>query len=162
MPEFKLIHISKRGPKHPSGVHPQSGAAALPWHVWWTISHDHTGFSLYHVDTCPLLLSLFTWWGMSWYHNHGAWMDGQNRDFLIDSLRPGSKWCSPCRQLFQEYFFEWKHLGCNIIFVKNHLWDLTDDESSSVQVMVWHQAGDKPLPEPMMTQFTDAYMHHQF
>ena len=27
--------------------------------------------------------------------------------------------------------------------------------------MVWHQKGDKPLPEPMMTQFTDAYMRHE-
>ena len=24
--------------------------------------------------------------------------------------------------------------------------------------MASHQKGDKPLPEPMMTQFTDAYM----
>ena len=30
---------------------------------------------------------------------------------------------------------------------------------SLVQVMAWHQAGDKPLPETMMTQFTDAFMH---
>ena len=26
------------------------------------------------------------------------------------------------------------------------------------QVMAWRQIGDKPLPEPMLTQFTDAYM----
>ena len=31
---------------------------------------------------------------------------------------------------------------------------------SSVQVMAWHRTGDKPLPEPMMTQFTDAYMQN--
>ena len=29
-----------------------------------------------------------------------------------------------------------------------------------VQVMAWHRAGDKPLPEPMLTQFTDANMQH--
>ena len=29
-----------------------------------------------------------------------------------------------------------------------------------VQVMAWRRAGDKPLPEPMLTQFTDAYMRH--
>ena len=29
-----------------------------------------------------------------------------------------------------------------------------------VQVMAWHRIGDKPLPEPMLTQFTDAYMRH--
>ena len=29
-----------------------------------------------------------------------------------------------------------------------------------VQVMAWRQTGDKPIPEPMLTQFTDAYMRH--
>ena len=29
-----------------------------------------------------------------------------------------------------------------------------------VQVMAWRRSGDKPLPEPMLTQFTDAYMQH--
>ena len=35
-----------------------------------------------------------------------------------------------------------------------------DNKSALVQVMVWRQTGDKPLPEPMMIQFTDAYMRH--
>ena len=26
------------------------------------------------------------------------------------------------------------------------------------QVTAWYRAGDKPLPEPMLTQFADAYM----
>ena len=29
-----------------------------------------------------------------------------------------------------------------------------------VQVMAWRRTGDKPLSEPMMTQFNDAYMRH--
>ena len=29
-----------------------------------------------------------------------------------------------------------------------------------VQIMAWHQIGDKPLPEPILTQFNDAYMLH--
>ena len=29
-----------------------------------------------------------------------------------------------------------------------------------VQVMAWHQIGNKPLPEPMLIQFTDAYAQH--
>ena len=36
----------------------------------------------------------------------------------------------------------------------------TDDEPALVQVMAWRQTGDKPLHEPMMTQFTDAYVRH--
>ena len=35
-----------------------------------------------------------------------------------------------------------------------------DNESALVQVMAWRRAGDKPLPEPMQTQFNDAYMRH--
>ena len=29
-----------------------------------------------------------------------------------------------------------------------------------VLVMAWRRTGDKPLPEPMLTQFTDTYMRH--
>ena len=35
-----------------------------------------------------------------------------------------------------------------------------DNKSASVQVMAWCRTGEKPLPEPMLTQFTDAYMGH--
>ena len=35
-----------------------------------------------------------------------------------------------------------------------------DNKSALVQVMAWRRTGDKPLPETMMTQFTDAYMQH--
>ena len=38
--------------------------------------------------------------------------------------------------------------------------DPIDNKPVLVQVMVWRRAGDKPLPEPMMAQFTDAYMRH--
>ena len=29
-----------------------------------------------------------------------------------------------------------------------------------VQIMAWRRSGDKPLSEPMLTQFTDAYIRH--
>ena len=35
-----------------------------------------------------------------------------------------------------------------------------DNKPALVQVMAWRRTGDKPLPEPMLTQFTDAYMRH--
>ena len=37
---------------------------------------------------------------------------------------------------------------------------LIDNKPALVQVMVWRQTGDKPLPEPMMAQFTHTYMRH--
>ena len=33
-----------------------------------------------------------------------------------------------------------------------------DNKSVLVQVIAWHRTGDKPLSEPMLTQFTDAYV----
>ena len=38
--------------------------------------------------------------------------------------------------------------------------DPIDNKSALVQVMAWCRIGDKPLPEAMMTQFTDTYMRH--
>ena len=35
-----------------------------------------------------------------------------------------------------------------------------DNKSALVQVMAWCQTGNEPLPEPMMTQFIDAYTRH--
>ena len=35
-----------------------------------------------------------------------------------------------------------------------------DNKPALVQVMAWRRTGDKPLSEPMLTRFTDAYMRH--
>ena len=35
-----------------------------------------------------------------------------------------------------------------------------DHKSALVQVVAWHRTGEKPLPESMLTQFTDAYIRH--
>ena len=35
-----------------------------------------------------------------------------------------------------------------------------DYKSALVQVMAWHRTGEKPLPESMLTQFTDTYIRH--
>ena len=35
-----------------------------------------------------------------------------------------------------------------------------DNKPALVQIMAWRRPGDKPLSEPMLTQFTDAYMRH--
>ena len=35
-----------------------------------------------------------------------------------------------------------------------------DNTSELVEVMAWHQTGNQPLPQPMMTKYTDAYVRH--
>ena len=36
-----------------------------------------------------------------------------------------------------------------------------DNKPALVQVMAWRGTGDKPLSEPMMVRFTEAYIRHQ-
>ena len=35
-----------------------------------------------------------------------------------------------------------------------------DNIPAMIQIMAWHRTGDNPLPEPMLTQFPDAYMRN--
>ena len=35
-----------------------------------------------------------------------------------------------------------------------------DNNPALVQIMAWCRKGDKPLSQPMLTRFTDAYMRH--
>ena len=37
-----------------------------------------------------------------------------------------------------------------------------DNKPALVRVMAWRRTGDKPLPELMMTRFTDLYMQPYF
>ena len=56
------------------------------------------------------------------------------------------------------YLYEWKALyWISLKFVSK---DPNTNKSALVQVMAWHRTGDKPLSEPMLPQFTDAYMRH--
>ena len=36
-----------------------------------------------------------------------------------------------------------------------------NNKSALIEVLAWRQKGDKPLPEPMVTQSTDPIMRHQ-
>ena len=48
-------------------------------------------------------------------------------------------------------------IGISLTFVSR---SAIDNKPALVQVMAWHRTGHKPLPEPMLTQFADAYMRH--
>ena len=43
-------------------------------------------------------------------------------------------------------------------FAKIRYYGLTDNRSAFVQLMAWRRTGDKPLPEPVMTQLFYADM----
>ena len=52
------------------------------------------------------------------------------------------------------------------VWISNTVWlkfvpnGLIDNNTALVQMMAWHRIGDKPLSEPMMAYFGDAYMRH--
>ena len=66
------------------------------------------------------------------------------------------------QRLFSDLFFV-NEIFCILIkislkFVPK---DLINNKSAMVQVMAWRRTGGKPLHEPMLTQFINAYMRHQ-
>ena len=58
------------------------------------------------------------------------------------------------------YFHEQKALYFGSNFTEVYKGPI-DNKSVLVQVMAWHRTGDKPLPEAMLAEFTDAYMRYQ-
>ena len=61
---------------------------------------------------------------------------------------------------FSMHFLKWHSYNSNSNFTEICSQESNDNKPAVVQVMAWRQIGDKPLPEPMMAQFTDAYMRH--
>ena len=64
------------------------------------------------------------------------------------------------RRQFQKHFFNENDripIRVSLKFVHR---SPIDNKPIFVRVMAWRWTGDKPLPEPMLTQFTDAYMRH--
>ena len=64
------------------------------------------------------------------------------------------------RRHFQIYFLNENDIILIPISLKFVPMSPIDNKPAFVQVMAWRRRGDKPLPEPMLTQFIDAYMRH--
>ena len=67
--------------------------------------------------------------------------------------------------ILSDYIFKWIFLNENgripiQISTKFIPESPIDNKSALVHVMAWRRTGDKPLSEPMMTHFTNAYMRH--
>ena len=71
-----------------------------------------------------------------------------------------------CLWLLLCYSFILSFIACILLGIKLLLLLLLvprspiDNKPALVQVMAWHRTGNKPLSEPVLTQFTDAYMRH--
>ena len=73
---------------------------------------------------------------------------------------PLDKIAAISQMIFQMHFHEWNFFILIRISLEVVPRGLTDDNLTLVQIMAWHHTGDKPLSEPMLTQFTDTYMWH--
>ena len=69
---------------------------------------------------------------------------------------PLNKMAAISQMIFSVHFCEWKVLYFDQISLKFVPKGPFDNKSALVQVMAWRLSGDKPFPEPMLTQFTDA------
>ena len=73
-------------------------------------------------------------------------------------ISPWTKWPTFLQTTFSNGF-SWMKM---VAFWFKFNWNLFPrvQLTASVQVIAWRRTGNKPLPKPMKTQFTDVYMRH--
>ena len=131
-----------------------------PWHgkmrggdgwgwIDWVIMNDHS----WRLINVYVVVCRVYWNATIWCTRSCIW-------YTIITLRPEQNgW------YFADNFF-------NGVFMKEYFWILTEislkfvphssinDKSVMIQIMAWCQTGDRPLPEQMKTDFSDAYIHY--
>ena len=96
-------------------------------------------------------------WSTMEFMGHWVQWVYHHRLTLINSSSPGQN-----RHHFIEGMLKCIFLNKNI-WISNKIWlecipwGLIHSVSALVQMMAWRHPGEKPLSEPMLTQFTDAY-----
>ena len=80
--------------------------------------------------------------------------------FLINSSPPGQNGCHFADNSLKCIFMNEKFYISIQISLKFVPKGPTDNFAELVQVMARCRTGNKPLPEPMLTQFTGAYVQH--
>ena len=78
----------------------------------------------------------------------------------VNSFRPGQNGCHSADDIFRCIFVNEKFCILIKISLKFVPKGPIGNKPALVRVMAWRRPGDKPLSEPMLTQFTDAYMRH--
>ena len=74
-------------------------------------------------------------------------------------ISPWTKWPHFAGDMFKRIFLNENIWNSYKISLKYVHWGLIDNMSALVQIMVRRRSGEKPLSEPMLAQFTDAYMY---
>ena len=124
-----------------------------------------------HCNAVSHWLSAYTEWSLYCVGSPVKVRYGVSCEFMIWSIR-GTCHCEvicdfacfnspPFRRwLFRLIFMNEKFCISIRISLKSVPKSLIDNKSALVHVMACYQTGYKPLPEPMRTQFTHAYLWH--
>ena len=79
---------------------------------------------------------------------------------LMNSSPTGQNGRHFANDIFKWIFFN-ENCGISIKNLLKYVHKVPIDNNLALdQIMAWRQTGDKPLSEPMLTWFTDAYMWH--
>ena len=104
-----------------------------------------------------------------------VWISDHTHCFLLDVINhscpnflggfvnlstPRQNGCHFADDIFKCIFMNEKVCILNRLSLKFVPKGLIDDIPTLVQIMAWRRWGDKPLSEPMLIQFTEAYMRH--
>ena len=110
-------------------------------------------FKSYHnfIEFNLFFIHLILFWIDELIHPHSIDISSMNIEFHL--------WYENYRRHLQIYL-QWKCWISITISLKFIPKGPIDYKSALVQVMAWHRTGEKPLPESMLTQFTDAYIRH--
>ena len=78
----------------------------------------------------------------------------------FNTLWPRQNGCNFTDNIFKFIFLNEIFWILNKILLKYVRYGLIDNMAALVQIMSWCRTSDKPLSEPMLACFTDAYMRH--
>ena len=78
----------------------------------------------------------------------------------VKAISPWTKWPPFANDIYRRIFMNEKFCILNPISLMFVHKGLINNKSALVQAMAWRRAGDKPLPELMLTRLTDAHMRH--
>ena len=137
--------------------HNAANLAAVPVCIFtvvlWPSHISHVGFCL--VQSGSIMTKLISvqntiYTSLALPHGTSTWR--------LNTLRPRQNGRHFADGTFKSIFVDtdvWIAIEISLKYVP---WGRIDNIPALVQIVAWRRRGDKPLPEPMMVQFTDAYL----
>ena len=125
--------------------------------VWWRCHHRwYLGLSKWQPVVSPMAAKLSDQQSL-----FGFFVCFQYWTRSINSS-PLNKMAAISQMIFSDAFL-WMNFFCILIKIslKFVLRSLIDNNPTLVNIVAWRRIGNKPLCEPMVTLFNNAFMHHQ-